>query len=84
MPALTVEQLCKLAVAANADRETSYIPSTPSDYGRYTRGYNESVDRVLAKERISATREEHALIYILAACGEACDYALAYLDNLPK
>jgi hypothetical protein len=82
MPALTVPQLCRLAVAAAADREASYVTSAePKVYGRYTRWYRECVERVLAHERLTATPQEADLIYILAACGEASDIARAYLGT---
>ena len=79
---LSILQVCQLAVAAAEDREASYErPSSKAEgFGRYTRWYSESVERVLAHERIAATPEEERLIYILAACGEACDVALDYVS----
>jgi predicted nucleotidyltransferase len=82
MPAFTVPDLCRLAVAASADREASYVKDPPQTFGRYTRWYAECVDRVLARERRTVTPTEHQLIYILAAYGEACDYARAHLATL--
>ena len=81
---LTLLDACKLATAVADDREASYVRGTDAkDYGRYTRWYRDSVDRVLAARQLTLTPEEQQMIYILAACGEACDYARDYVKAAP-